>query len=307
MKNLLNTRILGNVALAALFSVVSCSQQQRGMFASAISSTGIVSQSQAEAAMKVGEHIGKAAQSLDEEEEYYLGRGVAATILAKYRPLNDGQLTSYVNKVGAVVAGVSDRPETFGGYHVMVLDTEEINAVSAPGGFIFVTKGFLKIVPDEDALAAVLAHEVAHVVKGHGLKAISEANLSEALILIGKEAASSQAGSMVQQLTATFSDSIDDISKTLLVKGYSRSQEYEADEYAEVLLKRSGYNKGSLHSMLTALENASKGGTKGGWTSTHPKPTDRIDELGSSATASAATPAQLERAKRFQQNVGKLG
>lgn len=298
------------IKLAAVVVLIAglaaCSQQQRGMFASAISSTGLVTQSQAETAMKAGEHIGKAAQSLNDEEEYYLGRGVAATILAKYKPYSNTSLSLYVNKVASVVAGVSDRPETFGGYHVMVLDTEEINAVSAPGGFIFVTRGFLKIVPDEDALAAVLAHEVAHVVKGHGVKAISEANLSEALILIGKEAASSQGGSMVSQLTATFGDSIDDISKTLLVKGYSRSQEYEADEYAEILMKRSGYNTGSLLTMLNALDAASKGGTKGGWTSTHPKPEDRIDELGSSVKSAAATPGQLERAKRFQQNVGNL-
>ena len=306
MKNTFSSKLF--LALACSTLLVACSGDQRGMFSSALSSTGLVSKSQADSIVKAGEHVGKAATSLNEEEEYYLGRGVSATVLAKYRTYNNQQLTVYVNKIVGVVSGVSDRPETFGGYHALILDTDEINAVSAPGGFIFVTKGFLKVVPNEDALAAVLAHEVAHVVKGHGVKAISEANLSEALMLIGKESVESQAQGfeMMRQLTSTFGDSINDISRTILVKGYSRSQEYQADEYAAVLLKRSGYDPGGLAAMLKSLETASHGSVQGGWASTHPKPEDRIDELGSAAKAQTDNVGEAERTRRFQAAVGKL-
>lgn len=305
MKTTINSKLGLLAAVTVLFA--GCSPDQRGMFSSALSSTGIVSSSQADSIVKAGEHVGKAATSLTDEEEYYLGRGVSATVLAKYKPYHNQQLTIYVNKVADVVSSVSDRPDTFGGYHVLILDTEEINALSAPGGFIFVTKGFLKIVPNEDALAAVLAHEVAHVVKGHGVKAISEANLTEALMLLGKEAAASQNSGMMQQLTTTFGDSINDISKTLLVKGYSRSQEYEADEYAAVLLKDSGYNPGGLTAMLKSLETASHGSDQGGWASTHPKPEDRISELGSAGKPQTDNVGEAERTKRFEATAGKLG
>ncbi len=291
--------------LVSIFFLASCNSGLGQFGSSILSSTGLVTPGQAGSIMKAGEHIAKGVEGLSEEEEYYLGRGVSATVLAKYRPYRNAAVTNYVNKVGAVVAAVSDRPETFGGYHVLVLDTPEINAMSAPGGFIFVSTGFLKIVPDEDALAAVLAHEVAHVVKGHGVKAISEANLSQALVILGKEAAASQGGDVVQALTTTFGDSISDVTNTLLTKGYSRSQEYDADEYAAELLERAGYNPGGLVTMLDALEKKAKASAQGGWLSTHPAAEDRKDELGSVEAKAGA--GQEIRSKRFSQAMRSLG
>ena len=291
-------------ALLAVISFIGCSDQNNTMFSGLLSSTGLVSGSQADALVKAGSHVAKAAESLSEEEEYYVGRGVAATVLSKYRPYQNSEAAAYANKVLAVVAAVSDRPETFGGYHVQILDSNEINALSGPGGFIFVTSGFLKIMPDEDALAAVLAHEVGHVVKGHGLKAISEANYSQALLLLGKEAAASQGGAVVSQLTSTFGDSISDIANTILTKGYSRSQEYEADEYAAELLGKAGYSPAGLIAMLDAIE---KRGHGGGWLSTHPAPEDRRDELGSAAEAKGSEAGRELRLRRFSAAMKRLG
>lgn len=304
MKSITLSKIfLGISALTFL----SCSAQNMGPFGQILASTGLVSGSQADAILQAGAHVAKGVKSLNEEEEYYLGRGVSATILSKYKPYRNSELTAYVNKVCNVVAAVSDRPETFGGYHVMLLDTPEINAVSAPGGFVFISTGFLKIVPSEDALAAVLAHEVGHVVKGHGLKAISEANFTQALTLLGKEAAASQGGAVVQQLTSTFGDSITDIANTILSKGYSRSQEYEADAYAAELLQRSGYTTGGLGEMLSSLEKAAGSSASGGWTSTHPKPEDRREELSSLITPANGDVSEAIRTRRFQAAKGRLG
>lgn len=303
MKTQLSALIVSSLLLSGSFS--GCANQNFGAFGSSIlSATGVVSGSQADALVKAGQSVAKGVQSLSDEEEYYLGRGVSATILAKYRPYRNPELTAYVNKVAAVLVAVSDRPETFGGYHVLLLDTPEVNAVSAPGGFIFLSTGFLRLIPNEDALAAVLAHEIGHIVKGHGLKAISEANLSQAVLLLGKEAAASQGGAVVQGLTSTFGDSITDIAGTILTKGYSRSQEYESDEYAAELLKRSGYNQGGILEMLGALKNA--GGGKGGWLSTHPEAEDRIEEL-DDIKADAQGPGQQARSRRFDVLRKKLG
>lgn len=287
----------------ALLSSCAGNTSFQNLGSSILSSTGLVSSSQAEALMKASSELAEAATPLTDEQEYYLGRGVAATILAKYKLASSQSATKYINQVGALVAAVSDKPETFGGYHFAVLNSDEINAVSAPGGFVFVTRGLLKHVHDEDMLAAVLAHEVAHIVKAHGVNAISDGHMNKALVLLGKEAVSSAAGQDVQMLTAAFSDSITDVANSLLTKGYSRSQEYEADEYAVELMKRAGYNPSALVKLLEALK-ALEGTSSGGWMSTHPDAEDRIDEVESLAKDDPNAKANMPiRAQRFKSSM----
>ena len=193
------------IACAVLLFLTSCSNPAfKDLGSSLLSSTGLMSQSQSEALFEAGGKIVTAARPLTDEQEYHLGRTVSAVILNKYPLAADQDALRYVNSVTLVLARVSDRPEVFSGYHAGILATPEVNALSAPGGFIFVSRGFLKIIPNEDALAAVLAHEIAHIVKGHGVKAISQSNLSAAALIIGKEAASSYGSSTVQQLSSAF-------------------------------------------------------------------------------------------------------
>ncbi|MCO6430684.1 MAG: M48 family metalloprotease [Deltaproteobacteria bacterium] len=294
--------------IAALFSG-ACSQLDpkfRSIGSSVLGATGYVTDSQANSFFTAGEKLGKAAEGLTDEQEYYLGRSVSAVILAQYRPLRNNAAQLYVNKVGKVLAGFSDKPETFSGYHFLILDTDEVNALSAPGGFIFISKGFLRLLPSEDALAAVLAHEVAHVVQGHGVKAIRSSNLTGALLLIGKEVAASQVDPSFQELTSLFGDSVNDITETLITKGYSRGQEYDSDEYAAQLLVRAGYNPAALGTVLRVLEQHD-GGDAGGWASTHPDPDDRLDEV-EDLIASNPEAARMEsaRTQRFQRSLPGL-
>ncbi|RIL09854.1 MAG: hypothetical protein DCC75_05610 [Proteobacteria bacterium] len=306
-KEILSIRSLS--LLCCLF-LAGCAQggfSMKSLGSGILSSTGVVSGSQADALFEAGEKIAKAASPLSDEQEYYLGRGVSAMVFAQYRPYRNAAVNQYVNRVGAVVAAVSDKPETFNGYHFQVLDTEEVNAISAPGGFVFVTKGFLRLMKNEDTLASVLAHEVAHINYGHGVSAISQANLTEALLILGKEAAASQAGAELGALTSAFGDSVTDVFNTLLTKGYSRSQEYESDEYAALLLKKAGYTPGSLQVMLTSLEQASKGSEESGWYSTHPSPSRRISNLPEFATAQDPAAQGLEvRTARFRKALASL-
>lgn len=309
MANMNTTQmIVRHVLLAALLSaaLAGCGAQGMGglsgIGASALNSAGFnVSAGDLDAAFRAGDAVAGAARGFSPEQEYYLGRGVSAVMLSRYRPIQNAPLNRYVNKVGLVLAGYSDRPSTFGGYHFLVLDTDEVNAFAAPGGYVFLTRGFLRLVPDEDALAAVLAHEIAHVVKGHGTAAISQAKVTAALTQLGKQAAASQGGEETQLLTETFGDSIKDVTDTLLTKGYSRSQEYDADEYAAVLLQRAGYDPAGLAAMLQALAGQSKN-SSGGWFSTHPDAEKRAAEVKEDLpTATAAvTAGRTLRATRYQ-------
>lgn len=105
---------------------------------------GKISKEDKEAIDRAAAQTAKAVRPMTDEEEYYVGRAVAATILGQYRLYANERLTSYVNEVGQGVALASDRPFTYGGYHFAILDTQEVNALSCPGGIVFITRGMLQ-------------------------------------------------------------------------------------------------------------------------------------------------------------------
>ena len=289
--------------LISLLGAFGCSEGFRGVGSAILSSTGYVSSSQADSLMEAGEGMYKSARPVSAEEEYYIGRGVSAMLLKKYPPVTDQKLIRYVNQVGSVLVMVCDRPETFRGYRFVPVSSKEINAFAAPGGFIFVTTGFMRLLPSEDALAAVLAHEIGHIVAADGLRAISQAHMTRALGALGKvgiEQAVSEAGSTTASLlTSAFSGSVTDVFETLVTNGYSRSQEYAADKYAATLLERAGYSTDALR---TVLETLGKQNAEGGMFATHPKASDRLDELGTTKTV-VADAAYSKRTARFSKNV----
>ena len=105
-------------------------------------------------------------------------------------------------RLGQSLAQFSERPETFGGYHFLALDSAEINAFAAPGGLILVTRGLLDCCQTEDELAAVLAHEIGHVEKQHGLRAIRTGRLNSALTILAVEAGKNLAGEQLAEVQA---------------------------------------------------------------------------------------------------------
>ena len=156
------------------------------------------------------------------EQEYYIGRTVSAGIFQKYKPYNNPEKLSYLYKVGMTLAFSSDAPVTYGGYHFAILDSDEINAFAAPGGFIFVTLGMLRCCPHEDALAAVLAHEIAHVQLKHGLESIKDNRVAEAIAMLAVKAASEASGDDHSKLIKNFEGSITDISTTMVNRKQSK-------------------------------------------------------------------------------------
>lgn len=241
-------------------------------------------------------------RDLSEEEEYYIGRSVAALILARYKVWDNPSATNYINLLTQAVALYSDRPEIYEGYHVLLLDSEEVNALAAPGGFIFITRGLLKTCPDEDALAGVLAHEIGHVSARHGLQAIKKSRLVEAFKLLAVEAAERLAAEKVGQLTELFEGALDDIVAQLIERGYDRQAEMEADSLALKTVNRAGYSPAGLILFLEKLsEKEARERALKGWFSTHPKPQDRLEKLRAQASSSAgqAGPSRV-RTARFQ-------
>ena len=289
----------GFAALALAWATTGCEMvnQATALAADVAAAGGVITPDQAESTKRVGTAVTKTFQDITPEQEYYIGRTVAATVLTQYKAYPTDDLNGYLNRMGQSLAQFSTKPETFGGYHFLALDSDDINAFAAPGGLILVTRGLLKCCQNEDELAAVLAHEIGHVEKVHGLRAIKTGRLGSALTILAVEAGKNLAGEQLGEVTKAFDESINDISATLMNSGYSRKLEYEADAAAIAILKQAGYEPGALVAML---ENMAKNwdSSRKDFAATHPAPADRIKELQKIGVTSSTASAN-SRQQRF--------
>lgn len=301
-------RILPTFAasLATLALLVLCGCESMNALvatgASLAADVGVISTGQADAMRKLGDSF----KDITPEQEYYLGRAVGATLVTSYRPWQKSAAEQYLNLLGQTLAQFSDLPQTFGGYHFLILDSNEINAFAAPGGLIFVTRGMLRCCPDEESVAAVLAHEIGHVQQKHGLQSIKKSHMTAALTLLGTESTKTYGSSELASLTSAFEGSINDTVTTLVNNGYSRAFESEADAAAVTILRRSGYNPAALIVMLQEMKNRLRPGSSG-FGRTHPAPDDRIEEIRTLLPSARPEPSASSVAARKKRLVKALG
>jgi predicted Zn-dependent protease len=213
------------------------------------------------------------------EDEYYIGRAVGAYILERYRPYTGNEdLSAYLNKICCALALHADGAP-FNGYHVMILDSPEINAFATSGGHIFISLALVEAVASEDMLAAVIAHEIAHIQLRHGIEMIGDNRLTRELRELADRAgeiAGRKAGLEAQKLF--FLDAVKEIADTMTINGFSQQQEFEADSLAVFLLASAGYEPSSLIDMLSVLERTRRG-YSGGILKTHPPARLRISNV----------------------------
>ena len=262
-------------------------------------SSGLMTEGQARSLTKAASGMVKAFTDITPEQEYYIGRAVAANVVSRYRPYEVQRANRYLNVVGQTLALASDRPETFAGYHFLILDSDEINAFAAPGGLIFVSRGLLRCCRSEDAVAAVLAHEVSHVQLKHGLQAIKKNSLTAALTNIAVAGTQELAGPELAELTGLFENSVKDVAITLINNGYSRDFERQADAAAVILLQRMGYDQHALLDMLAVMEKELPASGPG-FASTHPSPRERIAEIGKNLQDATPGSSSMIRQRRFE-------
>jgi predicted Zn-dependent protease len=286
----------GLVVLAVLFMTCQTLKENIGTLTG-----GKVSSSDVETVEKTTKALRSSFAEITEEEEYYIGRAVSAMILSQYPVYKNDALTKYVNRVGNAVVIHSDRPETYAGYHFMILDTEEVNALAAPGGFIFITKGLLKRCQDEETLGCILAHEVGHVSAKHGLQSIKKSRLLDAFRIIGEEAAKRYTPERLSQLTDIFEDTLGDIAEKLIERGYDRKYEYEADRLSVKTSARTGYNASGLLDFLNTMVDDTSTESGKGWFKTHPSAKDRMGRAKKEISSVTTMPAKNDaRTARFQ-------
>jgi beta-barrel assembly-enhancing protease len=206
---------------------------------------------------------------ITDEEEAKLGEDISGRIRAKYGVVQDPAVHKYVTLVGTVIAKKSGRSGLQ--YHFLVLDTDGVNAFAAPGGFIHITRGALSLMKNEAELAGVLGHEIAHVTERHTLKAIRQGKVVQM-------AASETSISSNPQLFRKLADEC----YKLVLAGFGRAEELDADEHGLTVSSATGYDAAGLGLFLTSLKERNSGSAaKQGLFASHPEMDERLQKLDS--------------------------
>lgn len=276
IKSLLTVLSAGVIFL--MTSCVSSDFSDIGQVGEFMETTGISEISSVTSAVATNlQTIGKAAEGISPEVEYYIGRSVAATILEEYKVYKNQKVYDYLNKICTTLAVNSDKPYLYKGYYIAVLDSDEINAISTPGGHILISKGLLKCATSEDALAGVIAHELSHIQLGHSTDVINTERGLDVLTSSLAVMLAAKGDDFTKEDVKNLNDTSDSIARKLLRSGFSQVQEFEADSNALKIMNNSGYNTYALLDMLQEIKkNATHSGK--GWEKTHPDPNLRIVE-----------------------------
>ena len=199
------------------------------------------------------------------DKEVQIGQSIVKEVEKKYKLVDDPLVQKRIEDIGEKIVSVCDRKDI--DYHFKVLNDEEVNAVSLPGGFVYINKGLVDKVANDNELACVLAHEVGHIVARHSIKKLQA--------LMGY--------SILRILTAQVPQTGDvgnaaDIAFTEIILGYGRDDELLADRLASRYAKLAGYDP---HGMITFLEklqevNRRKPLMPKTYFKTHPYVPDRI-------------------------------
>ncbi len=204
-----------------------------------------------------------------ESEEIAIGRQIAGNLLGAAPLVKDAALQKYVNNVGRWVASQSERPDL--PWHFGVIESNDLNAFAAPGGYIFVTRGLYKLLKDEAELAGVLGHEIGHVIRKHHLKLLQQGNVLQ----MGSDAFSKQAGGN-EQIGKLIGSGAEIVARSL-----DKDAEYEADRIGVVLAARAGYDAYGLPQVLQEIGHTSANDDSVALLfKTHPLPEARLSQLG---------------------------
>ena len=200
---------------------------------------------------------------ISKEQEIEMGRQTAMQLEAKYGVVQDYALQERVNRIGQSLVKVSERQDLE--YSFKVLNSDEVNALACPGGFIYVFKGLIDYMPSDAELAGVLGHEITHVVKKHTVHQIEKQLLTTLAFAIVTKGDLGIAGLATQALAA----------------GYSRTDERGADKGGFNLCVAAGYNPYSVVLTINKLEDLAKeqGNPGYGIFSSHPEPEERLKRV----------------------------
>jgi predicted Zn-dependent protease len=200
------------------------------------------------------------------ETDIKIGKSYAQQIEASMKMIQDPVVTEYVNRIGQNLVRNSDAKVPF---TIKVVDSDDVNAMALPGGFFYVNSGLILAADDEAELAAVMAHEIAHVALRHGTRGQTRADIANImtipLIFVG-----GGIGYAARQVAG--------IGLPLTFLKFSRGFEAEADYFGLQYMYHAGYDPNAfvtIFEKLQALDKKKPGALSKAF-STHPQTPDRI-------------------------------
>jgi len=207
---------------------------------------------------------------ISEPDEIAVGREIAGRVLGAAALTRDANAQGYVNRVGRWIALQTERPDL--PWRFGVIESPNINAFAAPGGYVLLTRGLYEILENEAQLAGVLAHEIGHIVKRHHITVMQKS----AAINVGSKLLQSRSGSgeLVRALAGNGAE--------IFARSLDKDAEFEADQLGVVLAARAGYSPYGLVEVLQKLgaRSSSADSTLALLYKTHPHPDERLSKLG---------------------------
>lgn len=263
-------RALANAVLLGSLLLASGCAGQGGSMSAGIGSLSIENITKI---ATVGQKAMESQREVTEAEEVQLGAGMTSNLLGAAPLVPDVEMQRYVNRVGRWLASQTERSNLK--WYFGVIDDPDINAFTTPGGYVLITKGLFHKLRNESELAGVLAHEIAHVVQRHHLKAIRKSSGKEALSGALQLLAESRGNSDSQRIANALKGASE-----VYIRGLDKEDEFEADRMGVVIAARAGYTPYGLVGVLQTLAaTGSNTPTLALMTKTHPLPSARLDML----------------------------
>lgn len=243
----------------------------------------------------VGKRMVTATLEMSEDQEIRLGQDLGGRLLGAMPPLPDAEVQAFVNRLGRWLSLQTERPDL--PWHFAIVANDSLGAFATPGGNIFVTSALVSLMRDESELAGVLAHEIAHVIERHHVKAVmKKARAGLTRDLVADVAAEYTGGNpMVAQVLL-------DSGMNIYASGLDHEDEFAADEAGMLLAARAGYDPFGLLMLLTTLDALDPAEPRASLLfSTHPDTRARVERLANLAEhLEADYPNLLRAAERFE-------
>ncbi len=230
-------------------------------------------------------------------QEVAIGAGMAEEVEKAEKALQDSSWQAYLNEVGQTIVAVCDRTDIV--YHFTVIESDQVNAFAAPGGYVYFYTGLLRRMDNEAEMAAVLAHEISHVVARHGVKRLQAAlGAGLAYELVFGSDPSAAVETAIQ------------VGMGLVFSGYSRDNEREADRFGIHYMVQAGYDPNGAIGMfekLAALGGEGYSNVFEQLAASHPETQERIANARAQIVEMQPLPANLTMgAQRYLQMLKRL-
>ncbi len=211
-------------------------------------------------------------QLVSVDEEAQMGVQSYQQIVGKATASTDAQTNAMVQRVGSRIAAVTDLKYQW--EFRLIVDDKQANAFALPGGKVAVYTGILPITRDEAGLAAVLGHEIGHVLARHGGERLSQQmGVQTATQVLAGMASSNPA--TVQLVSAALGAG----ASVGVLLPWGRAQESEADHLGLILMAKAGYDPHASLDLWKRMAEAAKGQRPSEWLSTHPAEATRIQQI----------------------------